>query len=487
MSHRVGDPATRVPPWSGGVAAAALGAALALSAPAGAELVPDWVARVPVGAALTAGMTGFAVDAAGNSYITGIGGSSSNTDVVTASFAADGTPRWSRAYDGPAGWHDQGRALALGFDGHLYVTGNTPGPGSYSNVLVLEYDAATGDLLDTVQLAAGEWASEHGGSVAADAAGNVYIGGGTTGDGGDALIVALDPAGEVRWRRTWDGPASAPYSQDSAQKVLLDPNGDVLVMIHGVMASNHPDYVVLKYASHDGQLLWQATWGVNGGDYPRDLEIDAAGDIYVTGTGIDWIDKYSTIKLRGSDGALLWQRYDAIEIDQAAAALALDANGGVYVTGSADPDGDHSNFNDNFFTVKRDAATGDLVWSHSYGANCLWCYDVPSDLIVDSAGHLFLAGSTSSPPYSSDALLLVLDSSTGVETDRGVVSAGASEAAGTGILKLDAAANLYDGGRFSNFDTGAVEMTVTRWASLVEPLFCHDFEAGTLPWSVVAP
>jgi hypothetical protein len=486
MSQRRGDPAIRAYFWSGAVAAVGLAAALGLAAPAGAEVVPDWVRHMPVGTSLAAGMAGFVVDAAGNSYVTGIGGSSSNTDVVTASFAPDGTLRWTRTWDGPAGWHDQARAIALGEDGHLYVTGNTPGPGSYANVLVLEYDAATGDLLDSVQLAAAEWASEHGGSITADDAGNVYICGGTTGDGGDAMVLSLDSAGELRWRQTWDGAAWAPYSQDNAEKVVLDPSGDPVVMVHGVMASNHPDYVVLKYDSLDGQLLWEANWGVSGGDFPRDLEIDADGDVYVTGTGIDWIDKYSTIKLRGSDGALLWQRYDAIAPHQAASGLALDGHGGVYITGAADPDGDHSNFNDNFFTVKRSAATGDLLWSHSYGANCLWCYDVPSDLIVDPAGNLFLAGSTSSPPYSSDALLLVLDNATGLETDRGVVSAGVSEGAGTGILKLDGAANLYDGGGFSNFDTGAVEMTVTRWPSLLEPIFFQDFEDGARPWSLVA-
>ena len=42
------------------------------------------------------------------------------------------------------------------------------------------------------------------------------------------------------------------------------------------------------------------------------MEIDAAGDVYVTGIGIDFIDKFSTIKLRGSDGQLLWQFYDAL-------------------------------------------------------------------------------------------------------------------------------------------------------------------------------
>ena len=51
---------------------------------------------------------------------------------------------------------------------------------------------------------------------------------------------------------------------------------------------------------------------MNGGDFPRDLEVDASNDVYVTGTGIDFIDKYSTVKFDGGDGSIVWQRYDAL-------------------------------------------------------------------------------------------------------------------------------------------------------------------------------
>jgi hypothetical protein len=141
------------------------------------------------------------------------------------------------------------------------------------------------------------------------------------------------------------------------------------VLIHGVMGSLHPDYVVVKYGASDGATIWQANWGVNGEDSPRDMEIDALGDVYVTGTGLDFHDKFSTIKLRGSDGSLLWQAYDAGGLDDGAAALSLDGIGGVFITGTVDPDGDQSNLNDNIYTVKRDAATGAQLWTHLYGAN----------------------------------------------------------------------------------------------------------------------
>jgi hypothetical protein len=403
--------------------------------------------------------------------VAGTTGTSSNTNVLTSAFGPDGALLWSKVFDGPEAWHDQARGLALGPNGVLWVTGNTPGPLSYANVLLLKYDAATGALLTTVQYSSAEFTSEHGASVATDAQGNVYVGGGTVGDGGDALVLKFDAAGVFQWKRAWDGPAFGPYSQDSVLKMLVGPDGNPLAMLHGVMGSNHPDYVVIKYAALDGATLWEANWGVSGGDFAQDMEVDAAGDVYVTGIGIDFIDKYSTLKLRGTDGALLWQFYDAKGNDHQSSGLYLDGQGGVYVTGAEDPEGDHSNFNDNFFTVKRDAKTGAFLWSHSYGANCVGCYDVASDVRADSAGHVFVAGTTSSPPFSGDQITFVLDAVTGAELDRGVVQGGPGQNAGSGALAFDAKENLYNASTGYGFDTGATEIALVKYTTLALPLY----------------
>jgi hypothetical protein len=440
---------------------------LLLASSTRAELVPDWMATIPAGSALTAGLKGIVTSPDGMSYITGINGSSSNTDIVTAAIGPGGLVAWQQVFNGPADWHDQSRGLVLGPGGVLYVTGNTPGPGSYANVLLLKHSAATGAILDMVQYSTAAFTSEYGGSVACDEQGAVYVGGGTVGDGGDGLLLSFDSGGELRWTQTYDGPADVPYSQDQVQQVKIAPDGTVVALIYGVMNSLHPDYVVIKYDPATGEIIWQANWGVNGGDFPRDMEIDAAGDVYVTGTGFSFIDRYSTIKLRGTDGALLWQRYDSIGAEDYAAGLALDGAGGVYITGSSDPDGDDSNLNDNFYTVKRDAATGALVWTHFYGLNCIGCYDVAGDVAVDSAGNVFIVGYTNSPPYNGDMILFMLDGATGAEQDRGIVGGGPNEVADGDFLRFDAAGNLYVGGAFSNVNTAGQVMAVMKYASQV--------------------
>ena len=443
-------------------------------APVRADIPPEWVARTASGSGLSAGFVDMVVDPTGVSFITSITGTSSNTDVMTVAFARDGTPLWNDTFDGPAGWHDQVRGMTLAADGTLWVVGNTPDPNHYANVLLLAYDGASGSLLHTVQYTSGPFTSEAGAAVATDLEGNVYVAGNTTGDGPDVMVLKFDPAGNFVWKQTWDGPAQSPYSQDSSRQILVHEDGSPVVLIHGVMSSLHPDYVVLKLDADDGSTIWQANWGVSGGDFPREMEMDAAGDLYVTGTGIDLSDKFATIKLDGVTGTLLWQAYDTVGYHNSARAIALDEEGGVYITGSVDPDGDRSNSNGDMYTIKRDATTGALLWTHLYGASCIGCGDVPTDVIVAPGGHVFLVGRTSSPPYGGDLILFDLHAATGFERDRGVIAAGSSSSAGAGILAFDAAYNLYNGSGVSNHDTGAVEVSMVKYGSVVTNLYRLD-------------
>lgn len=446
---------------------ALVGAGIALtSGTAQAQLEPDWIGTVPVGTSLSAGLQGMVVDDAGNSYITGTGGSSGNTDVITAAFDPQGNLLWMQAFNGPEDWHDQGRGICLAPGGVVYVCGNTPDPMSYANVLVIKYDRATGEQLGVIDYTTGPGTSEFGGSIVADAEGNIYVGGGTVGDGSDGLLLSFTSEGELRWITTYDGPAFAPYSQDHFQQLMLAPDGSLVARVYGVTNSLHPDYIAHKYDTSDGSLIWEATWGFNGGEEATDMVIDDAGDVYLTGVGLDFTDQFSTVKFRGTDGALLWQKYDSAGADDIAWGVALDDAGGVYITGSADPDGDHSNFNDNFLTVKRDAATGSPIWEHHYGANCVGCYDVPADVIVASGGHTLVVGRTSSPPYSADMILFDLDSESGKEIDRGVVSGDGPLSVSGAILALDASEDIFVGGGAYNANTGDVSMAVTKFPSL---------------------
>ncbi|GMU37766.1 MAG: PQQ-binding-like beta-propeller repeat protein [Phycisphaerae bacterium] len=440
---------------------------------ASAAVPQEWTRRLPSGSTLYSGLTGMVVDAEGHSFVVGNAGTSGNVDILAARYAPDGALVWSQTWDGVERWHDTVSDVALGPDGSVYAVGSTPDRNRYADLLVLKFNAADGALIWSRTFNGGPGISDAALVVATDRDGNVYAGGHTVGDGADCLIVKFDADGVFHWSQTWDGPASAPYSQEAVRDLLVAPDGDLVMLTDGVMATLHPDYVVIKYDAADGSMIWSRNWGVNGGDYPVDMEIDAAGDVYVTGDALNnGSVEYGTIKLRGSDGALLWAEYDAAGFREAAYALALDAEGGVYVTGWSDPHGDQSKFMHNLFTVKRDAATGSRWWTHEYGEACLWCYDAGGDLVIDDSGHVFVGGITSSPPYASDQIMLVLDAATGAELDRGIVWTTGSESAGVNVARLDRAQNLYLGGSVTNYDTGAVDVHVVKYASMSEGPDC---------------
>jgi hypothetical protein len=445
---------------------ATLLAGLAFSAPARGEFAPLWTSRVPAGTSLGSGTAGFHVDPDGISYVTGIVGSSSVNDIQTTSFEADGSTRWSVTYDsGKSG--DQARGLARGPDNLLYVVGNTPGPNDFANVLVLVYDVTNGALLKTIKYSSGPGLSEYGAGVVGDAAGNIYVIGGTVGDGPDVMTVKFNSAGVVQWRKVWDGTAFPPLDQDAPVKILLDSADNVLSCITGYMAGGHPDYVVVKYAPLNGAKLWEATFGVTGGDFPADMEIDAADDVYVTGIGIDFIDKYSTVKFRGTDGQLLWQFYDSLGNDHSASGLFLDGVGGVFVTGASDPEGDHSNFNDDFFTVKRDATTGALLWTHTYGDR------VSAATTCRRMCGLIRMGTSSSSARRVRRLTVTTCSCLCWIPPPGWKKIAGSSSTRVWRFRLQARcvstplSIFLTGGAIYNANTGAIDMSVTKWASLV--------------------
>lgn len=449
-----------------------------LSFPVHAQLTPEWITSIPAGTSLSSGIGGYVVDEAGITYVTGTTTSSPigpfNEDVVTAAIGPDGTLLWQTLYDGPENGFDQASGIALGPGGVLYVTGDTQGPDFYANVLLLKYEAATGALLDSVIFSSGPWMSENGSSVAVDALGGVYVVGGTGGDGTDALILEFDSAGELLWKRTWDGAAFEPYSLDSALRVRIDPNGDPIVLIKGVTAWNQPDFVVVKYAPGTGATIWTATWGDNGGDTPRDMELDANGDIYVAGTsGFFETAVFSAIRLRGTDGSLLWQAHDFFGYHASARGLALDGLGGVYVTGTVDPDTDLSNDNDNIYTFKL-STDGAPLWTHLYGGNAKWQRDEPSDVVADPAGHVFVGGYTNSPPYVADTITLVLDAQSGVEVDRHIIPGGPGLTAESGFMAFDADYNLLNGATTLDYGTGGVWISLVKFTTLASTPYQLD-------------
>ncbi|HWA04924.1 MAG TPA: hypothetical protein VG961_00140, partial [Ignavibacteria bacterium] len=137
---------------------------------------------------------------------------------------------------------------------------------------------------------------------------------------------------------------------------------------------------------------WEKTvnGSINNEDYFTESALDDSGNVYLTGTiynsptGRDIIfRKYN------SAGQMLWQHdYSSITPDGHDAGVSiLYENGFVYVTGDVET---ALNVKD-IIVIKRDAVTGNLIWSKTYNGSGN-SNDHVSSLTLDNAGNVYIIG-----------------------------------------------------------------------------------------------
>lgn len=179
-----------------------------------------------------------------------------------------------------------GPIRAFGADGRIYAW---PGSGEP----VAAYTASGSPLWRSVPVTVGPQASEAALRVAPD--GGVYV-------AGDSGLVALDPAGAVRW---WQ-----PLGLDDSEDALaVGPDGTVYF---GVGAVSGPQ-VVARAA--DGRELWRRP--LDGG--ARRVAVGSDGGVLVATA--------ATLRSYGPDGAARW----AAPVGAGLTGLAVGADGTAYV------------------------------------------------------------------------------------------------------------------------------------------------------------
>ena len=289
------------------------------------------------------------LDAAGNVYVTGSSvGAGSGSDYATLKYdGASGQQLWAARYNGAGRSEDQAGALVLDATGNVYVTGSSYGRSDY---VTLKYSPSGQQLWE----ARYNGISNGGGSaadVAVDARGNVYVTGYSFGSstGYDYATVKYSATGEQQWANRYNGTNSR---NDWATNLAVDATGNVFVTGRSYSGASlsTSDYATLKYSA-TGQQLWEGRYNGtgNGADVATDLAVDAAGNAYVTGysdsNGDESYD-YATLKYAATSGQQLWTvRYngDSNGVDQANS-IVVDAAGNVYVTGSSVSSGTNSDY-----------------------------------------------------------------------------------------------------------------------------------------------
>ena len=270
-----------------------------------------------------------AVDAVGNSYLTGYftpqdrstaivsvtfgnvilttrGG---GPDIFVAKYDTSGNCLWVRQGGDSGG--DQGAGIAVDGSGNVYVTGSfylsakfegvTLSSGNYE-FFVAKYDTSGG--LSWAKGGGGPY-EERGFGIVVDQAGNSFVTGYVVGDGnpagGDLFVAKYDPAGIQVWQQKYGG---AGYDDGTA--ITLDGGGNIYIagdLNRNVVAPGSVNFgginlsiagnadIVIAKLDGGGNVVWAKSAGGAGiglqpgyrtpDDFGRGIGLDGSGNVYV--------------------------------------------------------------------------------------------------------------------------------------------------------------------------------------------------------------
>jgi len=302
---------------------------------------------------------------------------------------------WSRHYASSDGLNEAALAISHDSQNNAYVTGRAAVGTQGDQMLTMKLDAGDGHIV---------WIDHRGGDAGLDdIAWDIVVGpddnpvvtGYVISDSGDAVCLTRKLShtnGDVIWSRQVPG-AVDNNTVRSSWLALMD-NGDV-VMCQRSWGSGY-DTILQRYAAGDGHIVWETVYDgpTGGGDDPKAMERDLAGDLLVAGVqDIDFNFNFMVLKFDSGDGSLLWEAdgYDGPGGGwwDVATCIAEGPSGTVIVSGLSD--GSSTGTSWDMTTVGYDPAMGEELWVHRWDGPA-GTSDEVRDLAVNAAGDIFVTG-----------------------------------------------------------------------------------------------
>ncbi|MDI6802674.1 MAG: SBBP repeat-containing protein [Bacteroidota bacterium] len=362
-----------------------------------------WARRYSGGLAIKATPKSIAVDLQGNVYV-----GASDVDYIVVKYDVDGVEQWVKKYRGSGTGMNEIVDLVIDYteNVNVLVTGSSDNIISTRDIGTLKY-STNGDTLWTRNFSrlnnTLEWAT----AMDIDNFNALSIAGDTklSMQSKDFLTLSYDYYGNLRWAQTFDGPASR---WDEASDIASDKNGNVYVTGYATMDSlNAINIATIKYNS-SGNEQWVRFYE---GTFPyyysegRFIKIDPYYNIVTAGWQAGYNYDFCTIKY-DSLGNQLWVKgYNgAANAEDFLEGLAVDKYGDIYVTGSAKDEINRPKIT----TIKYDKG-GNQVWLQKYPDSDSISY--PKGIIVDKDLNVYVAGISFNP---SDIIVLKYSQPTSV-------------------------------------------------------------------------
>lgn len=227
---------------------------------------------------------------------------------------------------------------------------------------------------------------------------------------------------ELEWANSLGG-----ANGDVGNSIVTDNSGNVYVTgyfigtsdfdpgvgTYNLVSNGSADIFFAKY-SKNGDLVWAKSIGGVGIDISESIEIDATGNVYITGTysnTVDFDPSAGTQNLTSNgntdvfyakyknNGDLVWAKsIGGVGVDQASS-IDIDASGNVHIVGvfngtvDFNPDAGILNITSNGSTdifFSKYNRNGNLIWANSIGSVG---NDVGSSIKIDALGNVYITGS----------------------------------------------------------------------------------------------
>lgn len=374
------------------------------------------------------------------------------------------TPDWKWAQSAGGNSNDRGTSVQTDGSGSVYASGyfysdsitfgNTTlynlNP-NYTSAFLTKYDPA-GNVIWAVNV--GGTGSSSDNFLSVDNSGSIYLAGNF---GIDTLwfdtvsvscpyslkniyVTKYDSSGHALWARAFggsDADAVAAVDQDANGNVYIagdfySPSiafgGTTLYNTDSTLSGN--DFFVAKLDAN-GNVLWAKAGAGNQYEEANDIDVDAAGNAYITGSFNDNIISIGGITVLNStngtfevfiakynsNGNVIWAKGEGGDDLDEGNAIALDNNGNLFVTGlfwgytctfgnitliNSDTDTAFGLASE-VYIVKYDTA-GNVLWAKSgHGDNI----DRAGSIATDASGNAYITGYDRSDIITFDSIVLL--------------------------------------------------------------------------------
>ncbi len=384
--------------------------------------------------------SGIAVDASGNSYVTGgfegtatFGSttliSNGEEDIFIAKLDSRGNWLWAKKAGGTS--TDNSRSIAVDASSNSYVTGYFYDSATFGSTTLTSY--GYDDIFVAKLDSRGNWlwaknaggtSEDRGEGIAVDANGNSYVTGcfdiratATFGSTiltsdriSDIFIAKLDSSGNWLWAMNSGGTG---YGEGWSIAVDASGNSYITGYFAGtatfgsttLISNGGLDIFVAKLNSR-GNWLWAKNAGGIYYDYGSGIAVDANGNSYVTGCFYSTTATFgsNTLTSKGDDdifvakldssGNWLWVKNAGGTSDDSGSGIAIDASGNSYVTGCFEGSATFGSttltskgFTD-IFVAKLDSS-GNWLWAKNAGGTSR---DSVNDIAVDASKNSYVTG-----------------------------------------------------------------------------------------------